>query len=102
MRIAAALSVFWNIHGYLVEGRGVYEAVLALDGDAPLLAVQQCQNGLGIMLAELGEFEAAEDAFAKALELARELGDPVRVGRRPSRTSATSRSSAATSPRPAG
>ena len=80
VRIAAGLAVFWNIHGYLVEGRGVYEAVLALDGDAPLLAVQQCQNGLGIMLAELGEFEAAEDAFAKALELARELGDPVRVG----------------------
>ena len=80
VRIAAGLTAFWNIHGYLVEGRGVFEAVLALDGDAPLLAVQQCQNGLGIMLAELGEFEAAEDAFAKALELARELGDPVRVG----------------------
>ena len=80
VRLAAGLSVFWNIHGYLVEGRGVFEAVLALDGDAPLLPVQQCQNGLGIMLAELGEFEAAENAFAKALELARELGDPVRVG----------------------
>jgi len=80
VRLAAGLSVFWNIHGYLVEGRGVFAAVLALEGDAPLLAVQQCQNGLGIMLAEQGEFEAAEDAFAKALELARELGDPVRVG----------------------
>ena len=80
VRMAAGLTAFWNIHGYLVEARGVYEAVLALEGDAPLLAVQQCQNGLGIMLAELGEFEAAADAFAKALELARELGDPVRIG----------------------
>ena len=80
VRLAAALSGFWNIHGYLVEGRGVYEAVLALDGEAPLQAVQKCQNGLGIMLAELGEFAAAEDAFTRALELARELDDPVRVG----------------------
>jgi predicted ATPase/DNA-binding SARP family transcriptional activator len=80
VRIAAAMTVFWNIRGYLVEARGMYEAVLALEGDAPLLAVQQCQNGLGIMLAELGEFEEAEDAFAKALALARELGDPVRIG----------------------
>ncbi|MGZ4354133.1 MAG: BTAD domain-containing putative transcriptional regulator, partial [Gaiellaceae bacterium] len=80
VRLAAGLTGFWNIHGYLVEGRGVFEAVLALDGDAPLLALQQCENGLGIMLAELGEFDAAQDAFARALELARELGDPVRVG----------------------
>ena len=80
VRLAAGLTAFWNIHGYLVEGRGVFEAVLALDGDAPLLALQQCENGLGIMLAELGEFDAAQDAFTRALELARELDDPVRVG----------------------
>ena len=79
-RLAAGLVGFWNIHGYLMEGRRAYEAVLALDGDAPLLAIQQCRNGLGIMLAELGEFDAAEAAFTKALELARELDDTARVG----------------------
>jgi len=80
VRLAAALANFWNIHGYLVEGRRAFEAVLALEGDAPLEAVQRCRNGLGIMLAEAGEFEAAQAAFARALELARELGDPVRIG----------------------
>ena len=80
VRLAAALSGFWNIHGYLVEGRSGFEAVLELDGDAPLLALQQCENGLGIMLAELGEFDDAQNAFTRALELARELGDPVRSG----------------------
>jgi predicted ATPase/DNA-binding SARP family transcriptional activator len=80
VRLAAALANFWNIHGHLVEGRRAYEAVLALEGNAPLQAVHQCHNGLGIMLAEQGEFEGAKTAFMKALELARELGTDSRMG----------------------
>jgi tetratricopeptide (TPR) repeat protein len=74
LRMAAALRRFWQIHGHLVEARRSFETALALDGDVPLLARQKATNGLGIMLAEQGDFDGAEPLFTRALELAHELG----------------------------
>jgi predicted ATPase/DNA-binding SARP family transcriptional activator len=79
VRLAAALTRFWQIHGHLVEARRSFETALALDGDVPLLARQKATNGLGIMLAEQGDFDAAEPLFTRGLELARELGDVTRI-----------------------
>jgi tetratricopeptide (TPR) repeat protein len=79
VRLAAALTRFWQIHGHLVEARTSYETALALDGDIPLLARQKATNGLGIMLAEQGDFDAAEPLFTRAVELARELKDETRL-----------------------
>ncbi|HEY3182522.1 MAG TPA: BTAD domain-containing putative transcriptional regulator [Gaiellaceae bacterium] len=79
VRLAAGLTRFWQIHGHLVEARTSYETALALDGDVPLLARQKATNGLGIMLAEQGDFDGAEPLFTRAVELARELNDETRI-----------------------
>jgi predicted ATPase/DNA-binding SARP family transcriptional activator len=79
VRLAAALTRFWQIHGHLVEARRSFEAALELDGEVPLLARQKATNGLGIMLAEQGDFDGAEPLFTQAIELARKLDDQTRL-----------------------
>jgi predicted ATPase len=78
-RLAGSLTRFWLTHGHLREGARWFEAVLAVEGGAPPLARQQCETGLGIMRAEQGDLEGAEEAFTRAAELARGLGDDTRT-----------------------
>ena len=76
--IAAALRRFWEVHGHLAEGRRWLESALALDGP-PTGARSKAWNGLGVILGEQGDFDAAKDAFGHALSDAGAANDDERL-----------------------
>ncbi|HYA09583.1 MAG TPA: tetratricopeptide repeat protein, partial [Gaiellaceae bacterium] len=78
LRLAAALRRFWQIHGHLAEGRRLLEAALAGEGTALDLR-SKAVNGLGIIVAQQGDFEEAARLFTESMELARRLDLPERV-----------------------
>jgi len=78
LRLAAALRRFWQVHGHLAEGRRLLEAALATEG-AEAEARAKAVNGLGIIVAQQGDFDEAARLFAEALELARRLDDAERI-----------------------
>jgi len=78
LRLAASLSRFWQIHGYLAEGQRLLEAALAAAGTAPHLRARAF-NGLGIVVAQQGDLADAAEHFAESLELSRQLGNEDRA-----------------------
>lgn len=76
LRLVSALWRFWQMRGYLAEGHERTVAVLAIDGveDRPDLryAALDALGGLAYWRGRHGE---ARDAYGRALELARQLGD---------------------------
>jgi predicted ATPase/DNA-binding SARP family transcriptional activator len=78
LRLAAALRRFWQIHGHLAEGRRLLEAALANPGTAPGSRARAI-NGLGILVAQQGDFDEAARLFTQSLKLARGLDEPERV-----------------------
>jgi predicted ATPase/DNA-binding SARP family transcriptional activator len=78
LRLAGALRRLWQLHADLSEGRAGLEAALAAAPDAPLLSRAKALNGLGVLAAEDGDIEAAEQAFEASLQVARELDDDER------------------------
>jgi predicted ATPase/DNA-binding SARP family transcriptional activator len=78
LRLAGALRRLWQLHADLSEGRAALEAALEAAPDAPLLSRAKALNGLGVLAAEEGDLDAAEQAFEASLELARELDDDAR------------------------
>ena len=78
LRLAGALRRLWQLHADLSEGRAGLEAALAAAPDAPLVSRAKALNGLGVLAAEDGDIEAAEQAFAESLEVARRLDDDAR------------------------
>jgi len=79
LRMAAALSWFWNARGYYGEGaRWLAEALS--EGSAPdPNARARVLVGLGRILSEQGHFERAEACLEEALALYEALGDRGRV-----------------------
>ena len=78
LRLAGALRRLWQLHADLREGRAALEAALAAAPDAPLVSRAKALNGLGVLAAEEGDIDAAEQAFEASLEVARELDDDER------------------------
>jgi predicted ATPase/DNA-binding SARP family transcriptional activator len=78
LRLAGALRRLWQLHADLGEGRAALEAALAAAPDAPLVSRAKALNGLGVLAAEEGDIDAAEQAFEASLEVARELDDDAR------------------------
>ena len=78
LRLAGALRRLWQLHADLGEGRAALEAALAAAPDAPLVSRAKALNGLGVLAAEDGDIEAAEQAFEESLEVARRLDDDER------------------------
>jgi predicted ATPase/Tfp pilus assembly protein PilF len=75
LRLAQALTVFWYHHGHAAEGRRWLQramGVASADGGAPLARVA---HGLGVLLDQLGEPDAARRLFERSLAIWRELGD---------------------------
>jgi predicted ATPase len=73
LRIAVSIRRFWQIHGYLAEGREALEAALAAAPDEPSELRADALNMIGILAAEQGEFASAEASFKAALEAARTI-----------------------------
>jgi len=78
LRLAGALRRLWQLHADLREGRAALEAALAAAPEAPLVSRAKALNGLGVLAAEEGDIDAAEQAFEASLEVARELDDDER------------------------
>ncbi|MGZ6345857.1 MAG: ATP-binding protein, partial [Candidatus Limnocylindrales bacterium] len=76
LRLAAGLWRFWEIRGYLEEGRGWLEQTLASTVSAPTALRANAYTGAGVLAAMQGDYPAAY-AFAEAsLILHRQLGNP--------------------------
>ena len=78
LRLAAALSTFWEMRGYLTEGQRWLERALAnsSDTDDPLLRVR-CLDGAGILSRAQGELKRARSLLEEAVRLRDQLRDPV-------------------------
>ena len=74
LRLAVGVRRFWQIHGYLVEGRQALEAALAATPDVPSELRANALNMSGILAGEQGEFEAARALFEAALDDAHAVG----------------------------
>ncbi len=75
LRLVQALTAFWEWHGHVTEGRRWLQRAMDLAsaaGGAPLARVA---HGLGIMMDDQGEPDAARRLFERSLAIWRELGD---------------------------
>src|SRR5262249_7647604 len=74
LRLAVGVRRFWQIHGYLAEGRESLESALALPHDDPSELRANGFNMAGILAGEQGDFAAARASFTCATEEARAVG----------------------------
>ena len=91
LRLVQALSQFWWQHGHATAGRRWLERAIELasnDAGAPLA---QVAHGLGILLQQQGEADAALSLFERSLAIWRDLGDRDQVARELSSIGATRR-----------
>jgi len=75
LRLVQALIPFWYQHGHATEGRRWLQRAMDLasgDGGAPLAKVA---HGLGVLMDQQGEPDAALRLFERSLVIWRELGD---------------------------
>ena len=71
LRLVVGIRRFWQIHGYLAEGRDALESALAVAGKTPSELRADALNMAGILAAEQGEFDTAQASFKAALDDAR-------------------------------
>ena len=74
LRLAVGVRRFWQIHGYLVEGRQALESALAATPDVPSELRANALNMSGILAGEQGEFDTARARFEAALDYAHAVG----------------------------
>ncbi len=77
LRLAAALWRFWNMRGYLDEGRGWLEQALTRKSKtlAPHAVRARALNGAGNLADSQGDYAQAASLHEEALTLQRALGD---------------------------
>ena len=74
LRLVVGVRRFWQIHGYLAEGRqSLRSALTATEGTRSELRADAL-NMLGILAGEQGDFDAAQVEFTAAAEEARVVG----------------------------
>lgn len=76
LRLAGSLRWFWNMRGYLHEGRARLEELLSrMEWTGERTARATALQGAGLMAFYQGDFVAAPARFAESSALWRELGD---------------------------
>jgi predicted ATPase/class 3 adenylate cyclase len=75
LRLVQALSGFWYQHGHAAEGRRWLQRAMDLASAEGGASLAQVAHGLGILLDQLGEPDAARRLFERGLAIWRELGD---------------------------
>jgi predicted ATPase/DNA-binding CsgD family transcriptional regulator len=75
LRLAAALTRFWEIRGYWSEGRRWLDAVLRDTEDASPAARVKALNGDGLLAFQQGDYRRAAALAEESLSLGRALGD---------------------------
>ncbi len=75
LRLGAALWLFWQVRGFLSEGRAWLDALLAKAPSARSISRMRVLNGAGMLAYSQSDITQAETLVAASLELARELGN---------------------------
>jgi tetratricopeptide (TPR) repeat protein len=91
LRLVQALSQFWYQHGHATAGRRWLERAIELASDDAGAPLAQVAHGLGILLQQQGEADAALSLFERSLAIWRDLGDRDQVARELSSIGATRR-----------
>jgi predicted ATPase/class 3 adenylate cyclase len=76
LRLAAAFWRFWEIRGYLLEGRSWLERMLAATAADNSVLRANALTGAGILAYMQGDFPGASTLHEQSLALHRRLGDP--------------------------
>ena len=79
LRLAAALTPFWNARGYFSEGRHWLERALAAAPDAPVRVRATALTGAAMLAWLMLDHTAARDLDEEALALWQEIGDEVGI-----------------------
>ncbi|MDQ4099987.1 MAG: tetratricopeptide repeat protein, partial [Chloroflexota bacterium] len=75
LRLVGALWRFWNIRGYLSEGRTALAQALARSAKRPTSTRANALNGSGVMAYTQGDLDQARTLFEESLAIRRELND---------------------------
>jgi predicted ATPase/class 3 adenylate cyclase len=75
MRLASALTEFWQLRGHLAEGARRFEAALGAD-DRPTPARAQALQGAGDIASSTGDTATHRRCTEECLSLQRQLGNP--------------------------
>jgi len=75
LRLVQALAGFWYQHGHASEGRRWLERAMDLGAAGGGAQLAEVARGLGVLLDQLGQADAARQAFERSLAIWRELGD---------------------------
>jgi tetratricopeptide (TPR) repeat protein len=80
LRMSGALWRFWEIRGYINEGRSWLERALSRNPDAPAYLRANGLRGAGNLARSQGDYEQAKTMHEQSLSLFRELGDDYKLG----------------------
>ena len=76
LRLAGAISWFWEVRGHLDEGRRGLSSLLAVTLDTEAVGVRaKALQGAGQLALRQGDFPAAESLLRESLAIKRQLGD---------------------------
>ncbi len=81
LRFGAALWRFWEIRGYISEGRAWLERALAMNPDAPAPLCAIGLQGAGNLACQQGDYIQAKAIHEQSLALFRETGDQLGIAR---------------------
>ncbi|HEU5424594.1 MAG TPA: tetratricopeptide repeat protein, partial [Nitrolancea sp.] len=81
LRLASALWWFWEVRGYLAEGRAWLERGLSAGADVPAELRAAACYGLGALAIRQRDYAAADAFYGESLALSRALGDGTGVAR---------------------
>jgi predicted ATPase/DNA-binding CsgD family transcriptional regulator len=79
LRLAAAMSWFWSLHGHYTEGRQRLRLLLGLACSQDTLRVRALNGGAWLAL-DQGDYADADRLLSESTELSRRLGDKVGEG----------------------
>jgi predicted ATPase/DNA-binding SARP family transcriptional activator len=80
-RLASAMRHFWRVRGHSIEGRRRLDDVYEVSGSLPPLLRARLLSEVAVMRGVGGEFDEAKSLWLQALEIFREHGETVQVGR---------------------
>ena len=75
VKLAGALWRFWEVRGYLSEGRDALKQALVVGGNVPSSNQAKALDGAGRLAWRQGDIQDAKQFFAESLELWRAAGD---------------------------
>jgi predicted ATPase/DNA-binding CsgD family transcriptional regulator len=79
LQLAAELSQFWQMRGYISEGHRWLKTMLSRGSQAPAQLRARALSAAGFLTFHLGDFEQATAYWDQALALYQDLADPINI-----------------------